>query len=75
MTTKVKIDPAMASLRGKLGGYRSRAKDDPELVATKQALAEAKLLSDIEKLIANAPALTPSQALKLRSLLDIEGAK
>lgn len=66
----------VAHYRAKLASFtRSRTANDPELVATKQALAEAKLLSDIEKLVANAPALTPSQALKLRSLLDIEGAK
>jgi hypothetical protein len=75
MTKSVTIDPTVAKLRGKLGGYRSRAQDDPEVVATRAALAEATLVSAIERLIASAPPLSPSQALKLRTLLDIEGVK
>lgn len=72
MTKTVTIDPTVATLRGKLGGYRSRTDDDPAVVATRVALAEAKLVSAIERLLASAPPLTPSQAFKIRTLLDVQ---
>lgn len=75
MPKPVTIDPDVATLRGRLGGYRSRPQDDPELLATKAALAEATLVSAIERLIASAPPLTQAQALKLKTLLDNEGVK
>ena len=68
------IKPDVASARGRIAALsRSRQKTDPELVEAKQSLAEAKLLSDIEKLVAAAPKLTTAQALKLRTLLDVSG--
>lgn len=68
--------PEVAHYRAKLASFsRSRSEDDPELLETKQALAQAKLTSDIERLVANAPALTTAQAFKLRSLLDVQGVK
>jgi hypothetical protein len=75
MPKTVSIDPSVAVLRGRLGGYRSRAQDDPDLLATKAALAEAKLVSAIERLLASAPPLTQAQAVRLRTLLESEGVK
>ncbi|KGA18215.1 hypothetical protein GM51_8900 [freshwater metagenome] len=75
MPKPVTIDPAVATLRGRLGGYRSRAQDDPELLATKAALAEARLDSAIERIVASASPLTQAQKLKLKTLLDNEGVK
>ncbi len=40
-----------------------------------EQLAEAKLVSAIERLLASAPPLTQAQALKLKTLLDNEGVK
>jgi hypothetical protein len=75
MPKSVSIDPTVAVLRGRLGGYRSRAQDDPDLLATKAALVEAKLVSAIERLLASAPPLTQAQALRLRTLLESEAVK
>jgi hypothetical protein len=70
------VSPEVASARGRIAALsRSRNETDPALVEAKKALAEAKLTSDIERLVANAPALTTAQLFKLRSLLDLEGVK
>lgn len=70
------VSPEVASARGRIAALtRSRKETDPALVEAKKALAEAKLTSDIERLVANAPALTTAQAFKLRSLLDVQGVK
>jgi hypothetical protein len=67
----------VAHYRAKLASFsRSRNDKDPELLNAKQALAEAKLLSDIEKLIFAAPPLSDTQSKRLRSLLgDSEAVK
>lgn len=71
-----RITPEVASARGRIAALsRSRNETDPALLEARSALAEAKLISAIERLIASAPPLSPSQALKLRTLLDIEGVK
>lgn len=70
MTKTVSVDPTVAALRARLGGYRSRPQNDPEVLATKAALAEATLMSAIERLIAGAPPFTPEQSFRLRNLLD-----
>lgn len=72
----VNVTPEVAQARGRYAALtRSRDDNDPALIEAKQALAEAKLLSDIEKLVAAAPPLTAAQLTKLRTLLDVEGVK
>ncbi len=48
---------------------RSRKPDDTELVAAKRELAEARIAASIDRITAEAPALTDEQRTKLAELL------
>ena len=70
-TQLANITPEVASARGRIAALsRSRETNDPALIEAKSALAEAKLMSAIERLIAGAPPFTPEQSFRLRNLLD-----
>ena len=70
MAEKYTINKEMAVLRGRLGGYRSRAQDDPELVATKTLLAQKAFIARFERLLAEHPSLTKEQKEKLATVLE-----
>ena len=59
------------SSRGRIAALsRSRAEDDPELVSERQLLATAKLEAYIERVVADAPPLSPEQRSRLTALLN-----
>ena len=70
MAEKKGIDKEMAVLRGRLGGYRSRPQDDPDLVATKTLLAQKAFIARFERLLAENPSLTKEQKEKLATVLE-----
>ena len=75
MAKTVTIDPNVAKLRARLGGYRSRAEDDPKVVATKAELAEATMFSTFERLIADASPLSEETIAKITNLINEKAAK
>jgi hypothetical protein len=64
------LSPSIAHHRARIGALsRDRQPDDPELLDAKAALAAAKLDAYIDKIVAEAPPLTPEQRNKLTELL------
>lgn len=61
--------------RGKVAALsRSRSADDPDLVAAKRALREARLAEYIKRTIDEAPPFTDDQRNRLALLLSGSGA-
>lgn len=66
---------AVQSLRGRVARLsRDHAPDSPEITSTRAELAAAKLEQYIERVVAEAPPLTPAQRDRLALLLQGGGA-
>jgi hypothetical protein len=62
--------PTIARARGRIGGLvRDRDSNDPELIDAYRDLASAKLEQYIQRVISEAPPLTPEQRDRIASLL------
>ena len=60
----------IAHHKARVASYtRSRTPDDPEFVAAKQDLAEAKIAAYVERCLASAPPLTDESRARLAELL------
>ena len=58
--------------RAKVAGLsRDRASDDPELVDARRDLRAAKLEAHVQKVLADAPPLTPEQRDRIATLLQV----
>lgn len=68
--TTASAEPTWRQSRGKVAGLsRKRTQDDPELLAARRDLKEARLADYIRRTVDAAPPLTPEQRDKLALLL------